>query len=255
MQERNCAPKEDRISLSATNTPRILITRPLPQGRRTADKILALGYEPILAPMLRIVPVSPSASPDFATAQAVLLTSSNGVDALVRLTDLRGIKVLAVGDRTADAACRAGFDRVQSASGDGKALLAMAVSTLSASGGPILHIRGRDAAFSFESLGNDGFTVEQIIGYEAQKIETLPSDAIDPSPNAALIYSARTAEALFSAIEQSSLDPRKVTFIGISKAAIAPFSGVNVSLVVAKSPDEASLLQALCSAVPVPSKK
>ncbi len=248
-------PKEDRISLSATNTPRILITRPLPQGKRTAAKIQVLGYQPILAPMLRIAPVTPSASPDFAKAQAVLLTSSNGVDALARLTELRGINVLTVGDRTADAARRAGFDEVQSASGDGKALLAMAVSTLSASDGPILHVRGRDAAFSFESLTGKGFTVEQIIGYEAQKIETLPSDAIDPSPNAALVYSARTAEALFSAIEQSSIDPRKVTFIGISKAAIEPFSGVNASLVVAKSPDETSLLQALCRAVPVPSKK
>ncbi len=240
--------------MSATNTPRVLITRPFAQGRRTADKIQALGYEPILAPMLRIVPVISSVSPDFATAQAVLLTSSNGVDALARLTDLRDINVLTVGDRTADAARRVGFDTVQSASGDGKALLALAMR-LSPSGGPILHVRGRDAAFSFESLGSEGFTVEQIIGYEAQKIETLPSDAIDPLPNAALIYSARTAEALLPAIEQYSIDSNKITFIGISKAAIAPLSELNVPHFVAQSPDEASLFETLSTAIPVPSKK
>jgi len=231
------------------------VTRPLPQGERTAEKLRELGYHPILAPMLEIVPITPPEILDFDKAQAVLVTSSNGVDALARLTDLRGFSVLTVGDRTAEAARLAGFEAVQSASGDGQALLDLAIGTLSPAAGPVLHVRGKDAAFSFESLASKGFDFQQLIGYEAQSVENLPPEAQKSVPQTALVYSARTAKALARALTRANCDPAQMTFLGISRAAIAPLSILSRHLVVANAPDEPSLLQALSAAIPIPSKK
>lgn len=255
MPEQSCAPKGDRISLSVTDGPRILVTRPLPQAERTAKKLRAMGYNPIIAPMLAIVPVAPATIPDFKAAQAVLVTSSNGVDALARMTELRGFPVLTVGDRTAAIARSAGFEAVQSASGDGQALLDLAMGSLNPGAGRILHIRGKDAAFSFESLADKSFNFQQVIGYEAQIVENLPPEVNATPPQAALVYSARTATALAAALARTDCNPTEITFFGISAAALAPLSPLGGQMITASAPDEASLLQTLQSAIPPSLKK
>jgi len=85
MRERSYAQKEDQISLSDISRPRILVTRPLPQGEQTAEKLRALGYAPVLAPMLRIEPITPPKLPSFDKVQAVLVTSRNGIARLSAL--------------------------------------------------------------------------------------------------------------------------------------------------------------------------
>lgn len=245
MRGQSCAPKAGRISLSGTDRPRVLVTRSLPQGERTAEKLRALGYTPVLAPMLRIDPVTPAHLPDFSAVQAVLVTSVNGAEALARLTPERDCLVLTVGDRTAEACRLGGFTSIQSASGDGKALLDLARSALSPDAGPVVHLRGREAAVTFTELADEGFSITEIIGYEANVTATLPPEALTPAPDAALVYSARTAGALATALAETSLDPAEITFVGISEAALAPLSLPDANCIAAKTPDEAALLRAL----------
>ena len=241
----SCAQKAGRISLSGTNSPRVLVTRPLPQGERTAEKLQAMGYTPVLAPMLRIEPVTPPILPDFGSAQAVLVTSRNGIDRFAALTAQRDVALLAVGDRTAAEAHKVGFSSVQSASGDGNALLAMAKERLSPDGGPIIHIRGRHAAVEFDGLKALGYDFHDVIAYEALDHPELRESACSPTPAAALVYSRRTTQALVDALQNAGLDPTRMTFIGISDAALTPLLASKARVHVAKTPDEPALLAAL----------
>ena len=175
----------------------------------------------------------------------VLVTSRNGIERLAALTPQRDVALLAVGDRTAAEARKAGFSSVQSASGDGNALLAMAKERLSPDGGPIIHIRGRHAAVEFDGLKALGYDFHDIIAYEAFDHPELPESACSPTPTAALVYSQRSAQALLNAIQSAGLDPTHMAFIGISDAALAPFLASKARVHVAKTPDEPALLAAL----------
>lgn len=209
-----------------------------------------MGFTPVLAPMLKIELLTPSDLPDFSAAQAVLVTSSNGMDALSRLTTDRTCPVITVGDRTAEAGRLAGFTDLRSALGDGQALLEMAEQTLTPKDGTVVHIRGRDAAVTFEPLAEAGFTLTEVIGYEAVTKPTLPPEAISPPPAAALIYSARTAAAFASALANTTLDPSQLTCIGISETALAPLIDTGARLEAAKAPTEAAIFGALSRAFP-----
>lgn len=254
MPGQSYAPRAARISLSGTDPIRVLVTRPLPQGERTAARLTAMGYTPILAPMLRIDPITPPDLPDFSALQAVLITSANGVQRLAALTPLRTIPLLTVGDRTAKTAQNLGFQSIQSAQGDGDALLALAQETLTPNAGAILHIRGKDAAVSFETLAQSGFSIDEAITYEAIQADTLPAAAISPPPEAALIYSARTAQAFAAALRRSPLNPSQLTLIGISPASLLPLAETPLRCIAADAPTEDALLNALAATLPPPEK-
>ena len=91
----------------------VLITRPEPGAGETAERIRQLGFEPVQAPMLR-VKVLPVRLPG--GVQAILVTSGNAIAGLSEID--RSIRLLAVGDATADRARAAGFTDVTSAGGD-----------------------------------------------------------------------------------------------------------------------------------------
>jgi uroporphyrinogen-III synthase len=121
---------------------RILVTRPLEDGREIAARLAARGHQALLAPLLE---------PRFHDGpqleegggldklQAILATSANGVRALIRRTARRDLAVFAVGPQTADEAQRAGFADVRSANGDAVAL-AKATMGWASRDGVLLHV-------------------------------------------------------------------------------------------------------------------
>ncbi|MGZ0188321.1 MAG: uroporphyrinogen-III synthase, partial [Alphaproteobacteria bacterium] len=126
--------------------PTLLITRPADSAERFADQTRALGFDPILAPMLTIKLTQPQKL-CLNGIQAILITSRHGAAALVRATERRDVPVLAVGDATASAAQGFGFTDVQSAGGDGVALASLAAHRLNAANGAVLHVSGDKQAF------------------------------------------------------------------------------------------------------------
>ncbi|PRB40785.1 uroporphyrinogen-III synthase, partial [Brevundimonas sp. MYb33] len=60
---------------------RVWITRAQPGTARTAARLTALGYEPVVAPLLtiRAMPEALNAAPDLTTVAALAFTSPNGV--------------------------------------------------------------------------------------------------------------------------------------------------------------------------------
>ena len=84
---------------------RVLVTRPEPDGERTAAKLRARGAEVLLAPLLQIEPFRDVALGNGPWV-ALALTSANAVPAITqhpRRGELLALPAYVVGQRTAEA--------------------------------------------------------------------------------------------------------------------------------------------------------
>src|SRR4029079_3220018 len=89
---------------------RVVVLRPQPGADATVAKARALGLEAVAIPLFEIDPVEWKA-PDAGSFDGLLLTSANAVRfGREGVAELRGLKVYAVGEATAEAARAAGFD-------------------------------------------------------------------------------------------------------------------------------------------------
>ena len=162
----------------------ILILRPQPGADTTAQRVLALGLEPIVAPLFRIVPLDWE-MPD-RSCDAILLTSANAARSLDDRID-RAIPVYAVGAATAEAARRAGFTTVTVGRGD----VAQVVKRAAADGvGSLLHLTGMDRT----GFDPEGIRIEVRAVYSADPVEPGPAfgEALERGA-VALLHSARAA--------------------------------------------------------------
>lgn len=193
---------------------RLLVTRPDPEGERTARALEKLGHETIISPALNIRYLI-DADIKVRKPQAILVTSINGVRALERhrlRRDLFACPVLAVGDRTAVAAKRAGFASARSAQGALDDLCALVMEICTPAGGPLLYAAGADQAGDLAGrLGREGFAVETVTIYRAEMVEDL-SDAArrglqQNEIDGVLFYSARSTEAFGRQLERAGLLP------------------------------------------------
>ena len=84
---------------------RVVVTRPQADGERTAAALEALGHEVLVAPLMRIEPIAADLA---GTWSAIVITSANALQAAPATID-KTLPVFAVGDRSAEAARRAGM--------------------------------------------------------------------------------------------------------------------------------------------------
>ncbi len=181
---------------------RWLITRPEQGGQATVAALTARGHEAVLAPVLTVEAVD-AGTMDLAHTQALLFTSANGVDAFARSCAERGHAVLAVGGATAAAARSAGFERVESADGDGRDLARLAASSLSPDAGAVLHASGEIGGETLrEALASAGFRVRRAVVYRTVAVPRLPPPAVRALEENALtgvcFFSPRTARVFGS---------------------------------------------------------
>jgi uroporphyrinogen-III synthase len=185
-----CAPTARPTSLSSGGPPQpsrneVLITRPLADADATADRLRAMAFQPVAAPLLHIRPL-PLRPP--ARAEAVIVTSRSALPALHGITHL---PLLAVGDATAARARAAGFARVSSAGGDAEDLLRLTKS-LHDRGAPLLLATGRRHGGALaDGLRGAGFRLHRRVVYAALPARSLPDAAIDS------LASGRTHAVLF----------------------------------------------------------
>ena len=174
-------------------TLRVAITRAAPEAQKTAERVRARGAEPVLAPLLTIMPCGYDTSTE--GAQALIFTSSNGVHAFPDARGARNVPVLAVGEATAAAAREAGFADVRSADGDVNALAALVKTTLSPAAGKLIHIGGDHVAGDLSGqLSAAGFKVERRVAYAAVAAHAAPPAFSEPL-DIVLFHSARAVEA------------------------------------------------------------
>jgi uroporphyrinogen-III synthase len=152
---------------------RVLITRPEPGATQTAARVAALGFFPIVAPVLSISARTVRPPDNLA---ATVLTSRNAVQACP--PSMHNRPVFAVGTATAILAVDAGFSCVLSADGDATALASLIAKTVSPEDGtlflPVAQAQGGELA---ASLRQRGFRVLRRIAYQATSVRSLPQAA------------------------------------------------------------------------------
>lgn len=189
-------------------TLRVLITRPRADSESLTELLEAFGIEPVIEPMMDIVPTD--TTPDMDGVQAVLLTSANGARSLAAKIVERDIPVYAVGDATARTAREAGFTAVESASGDVEALAALVQERADPHAGVLVHPAGSHVAGDLAGMLNQhGYSVRREVLYEARLSVNL-SGAIckllaEGAIDAALFFSPRTAQTFGILINQARL--------------------------------------------------
>lgn len=213
---------------------RVWVTRARPGAERTAGRLTALGFVPVVVPLLEIRTLD--VVPDLTGIDALAFTSLNGVAAFVARSVERSLPVLAVGDATARAALDAGFAEVRSAGGDVGALAALIRQE--AGGRTILHPCAAQPAGDLAGAVGDGTVVRALPVYGARETGAVPPKDRD----AVLFHSPRAARALPRGMEGG-------VAVALSPAVAAPLSDRGFTAVhIAAAPTETALLEALTRA-------
>lgn len=230
---------------------RVLLTRPEPGASATARRLAELGFEPVLLPLTQTRPLPVADIPDAARFDAIVATSTAAIrHAPPRLLrEACALPVFAVGERTADAASRAGFARVESGGGDAAAL-ARHIARAMRPGSRLLYLCGRLRTGALaERLELAGFPVQVIEVYETtarDRPEEAARSVLDGRAiDAALVYSAYGAAML----SQIAAEPRIAALLGrarvlciSARAAESLAQNLRLRSEIAESPDEAALL-------------
>lgn len=220
----------------------VWITRARPGAEATAAKVAALGFTPIVDPLLEVARIA--ASIDLGGVSALAFTSANGVQAFSRLTDVRGFPVFTVGRATAAAASEAGFVQVSSADGDVEDL-ARLISEVSP--GPVLWAGAREPAGDLvAALNQAGVAARGVAVYET--VDRMPSDAtlaLLDRPLTVLLHSPRAARGLAEILRRRPAPALRA--LCLSEAVAAPLDALveRSSVACAPRPDETALLTLL----------
>lgn len=227
---------------------RLLVTRPEPDCRKTAERIRALGAEAVEAPMLMLGSLLPERF-DLAGVDGLAVTSARVAGFLeghAQIPELVKLPVFCVGDRTAAAMKNAGFENVRSANGDVSALAELIA--VEQPEGKLLYPCAKDRAGDLEGdLAKKGISCTPVIIYVMDPVTVLPpfvlKDLRDKSINGVLIYSKRTAQTFLEAMKAAGalglLKDQKI--FAISPQAAEPIAGY-ACVQTAEHPSEETLL-------------
>jgi uroporphyrinogen-III synthase len=232
---------------------RVLVTRPLPDGERTAATLRAKGHDVLLAPLIQVRPIPAVLAGNWS---AVIITSANALRVVSKdqLTPLLTLPLYAVGGRSADAARAAGFREVRTAQGDADALVRLIAERYANEAAPHLYLAGEHRAADIEgALAAKGVKVATVVvyrnmtmGYPPELIRALEQNRID----AVLHFSRRSADnfvigARTSGLVTQALAPKQLC---LSAQVAEPVTAAGAhSVAIARRPDEASLLALLSS--------
>ncbi len=231
---------------------RLLVTRPEPEGARTAALLRARGHEVRLVPLLRIEQVADAVFGAGPWA-GVVFTSTNAVRAVSahrRFGELAGLPAYAVGARTRQAAIAAGFAGTVSAEGDVDDLARLIAAKAGEADLPLLYFAGHDRAGDLAAaLRKAGRPVETVIVYRAAIVGDFDADVraaiAGGGIDGVLHYSARTAAAFIAAAAAAGVmdSAMKIRHFCLSAQVAAPLvAGFAASVDIAGAPNEAALL-------------
>lgn len=176
-------------------TPRILVTRPEPGATRTAQRLRAAGFEPVVLPLTRIERLA-FEMPEGAFG-GLVLTSAQAL-AGTDVAAFTSLPVVAVGDTTAHAAREAGFQRIETATGSAESVAILAASVFRPNS-RIFYVCGRVRRPELELLlKKAGFSVVAVETYDAKPVAYQSGDLVEILGNqpfdAVILMSAVTAE-------------------------------------------------------------
>jgi uroporphyrinogen-III synthase len=235
---------------------RLLVTRPLPDARRQADALAALGHTVLLAPLLAIE-FARDVNLPLAGAQALIVTSRNALRALSthpQRDRAISLPLVAVGDATAREAESLGFSAVTAGAGTAESLVDLIHGRFAPASGSLVHLAGETLAFDLKAaLEARGFTVSRPVLYRAVAADTLPDPVIAAlaagSLDGVILMSPRTA-TLFVALlrkHEALTEARRLRCYCLAPAVAAAAAPLKALIRVARAPREEDIL-ALISA-------
>jgi uroporphyrinogen-III synthase len=231
---------------------RVLILRAQEDAERTAAKVAALGFAPLISPVLEIVPTG--ASIPEGNFDAALATSAKGVQYAATREGAQEPPLYVVGGRTARVAERIGW-RVGIIASDSVELAAQ-IRARHAKPALFLYLAGRDRRDNLElGLRAAGHSIVVVETYEARAASALSQEALSAlaagDVAVALHYSERSAEIFASLMLRAGLAARlrEISHLALSKEAAGPLSRNRGACArVADRPDEERLLSLLACA-------
>ncbi len=193
---------------------RLLVTRPQADAERTAAALRRMGHQVDSAALLRIDTL-PDPELDHGPWSALVVTSANALHAIEwhpRRADLLGLRLFAVGRRTAAAADAAGFIDVIEAGGDVQQLTQRIRAWVQekASPDPVLYLAGEDRSGDLAGdLAADGLVVTTAVVYRAVQIDRFPPAVAvalaSRQIGGVLHFSRRSAEAYIECARAAGL--------------------------------------------------
>jgi uroporphyrinogen-III synthase len=188
----------------------LLLTRPRPDIEESAARLIAMGHQPVLAPLIEIVPTYQPCPEGL--WDGLLITSAQAARQLARSASLpfsRTLQVFAIGDKTAYHINEAGFTNVHNSAGNALKLAHYVQETMPRSA-RLLHITGLDHKDEpRDSLVQNGFNVGLWPIYQAKAVSFLPDAARlfleSGSADGIMHYSGRTTRILLDLVEQAGL--------------------------------------------------
>lgn len=235
---------------------RVLVTRPEPEASLSAERLVRLGHQPIVDPVLVAEPTG-IALPDPTEIAAIALTSRAAVRALAAapaIARLRGKPVFTVGDATAEAARAEGFTAVRSAHGTWSDLADLLVGNIDPTRpGRVLYATAPERSGDLEGvLSAAGLAVELREVYRMVPSAGLAPATVDAASrgaiDAVLLFSRRTAEVFVSHLTDTanSADWLAIPVHAISASVAARATGAGFrSVRVASEPTAESLFATL----------
>jgi uroporphyrinogen-III synthase len=224
---------------------KVWITRAEPGAQATAERVNALGFEPLVEPLLEVRSLG-EGSPDIAGAAALAFTSANGVAAFATRSKARDLPVFAVGAATARSARDAGFADVTSADGDVDALARLIVSQRTDLAGEVLHLSAEVAAGDLiGALNAAAVPARRLVLYETAARKDGPAArAALAQARFVLLHSPRAAGVLRGRL--ATRPAPTLLALCLSPAVAGPLVGAPLAGVeAAQAPTEAALLQLL----------
>lgn len=235
------------ISSPRRDAVRVVVTRPEPDGERTAAKLRARGCDVLLAPLLGVVLLD-CADLGAGPWSAVAMTSANAARAIAnhpRLAELLRLPVFTVGRRTAAAARAAGFTAVRSADGDARDL-ARLIAGHQFGAAPLLYLAGEDRA---GDLAVAGVKTQTVVVYRAAMLTHIPPPVqtalVAGEVDGVLHFSRRSAEAYVQCAEAAGILERALAPLQycLSGAVAEPLAAAGATrIAVAPHPQEAALI-------------
>jgi uroporphyrinogen III methyltransferase / synthase len=253
---------------------RVLVTRASDQAAELASALRAVGAEPVLRPMIELVPsADPSVAAEIAASldilpsyEAFVFTSSNAVRFFARALHAHGGKALesmasarcfCVGEQTAAAAVSAGFavHGVASGRSDAHALLAQLRHALPGHGERVLIPRSRiGRTVIADGLLESGTSVDSIPFYENRRpdvdVANLREMLVGDELFALTFTSPSTVDHFFESLDGASRSAAKrcmIAAIGRTTARRLESFGMTVQ-VVPESPDVTLMVAGLVDA-------
>lgn len=205
---------------------RLIVLRPEPGASATVEQARAMGLEAVALPLFEVRPL-PWELPDAAGFDGLLLTSANAVrHGGAGLHKLRRLPAYAVGEATAEAARKAGFD--VAATGDaGIERLMSAIEP----GLKLLHLCGADRR-------GPGAVPQQVTAIPVYRAEAVAADLSDAAGAIVLIHSPRAARRL----AKLAADKASIAIAAISATAADAAGTGWEQVTIADRPSDAALL-------------